>query len=198
MDAEFYRAALPEPFTILGVRLRPFSLGHAILFTRFDVQFLQDDARPLESDFILGLILCACRYEQAVEVFEDPDFDKTVRKWRRKTKGVDLDKAISLFYDYLNVHIGFLPFFCRPDGISATIEAPFEQVVRVTLMSKMHRTETDVMNMPYGLAVWDYVTLKAIEGNITILDRPAEALRRSAADAFDKKWRERNGIAPSN
>lgn len=192
MDAAFYRAALPEPFRICGVKLRPFSLGHAILFKRFQIPFLDDEGEPTFNDFVTAIILCACRYEEAIEVFQDIKFDRTLRKWMKKLRGIDVNAKVKLFYDYLSEHVDCVPLYSRSEN-GSPMDAPFEQVVKLTLMSKCGRTETEVLNLPYSLAIWDYLTFKAMEGQVTLLDRDNETQRRNMADKFDLNWRKRNG-----
>jgi len=196
MDAAFYRAALPEPFTICKVTLRPFSLGHAILFKRCGLPFLDNSDEPTKSDFINALILCACRYEEAVEVFQDPNFYKTLKRWIKRVGTINLEEKVNLFYDYLKYHLDNVPLFARPEH-GAPVEAPFEQVIKVTLMSKCNRTESEALNMPYSLAVWDFLTFKAIDNQIQLLDRGNEAIRREDADKFHEKWKARINGRPS-
>ena len=40
---DYLHSIIPEPVTILGQELRPFSLGHYLLLNRLDCAFLSDD-----------------------------------------------------------------------------------------------------------------------------------------------------------
>lgn len=58
---EFAAALLPDTWTVLGRRLQPFSMGHALLFKKIGLLFEPD----LLPDFVLAVELCARSFRHA-------------------------------------------------------------------------------------------------------------------------------------
>ena len=59
---DYFLSAAPEPWQILGLTLRPFSIGHYIKLRRLDCGFVADESRALAlSDLVLGIIVCSMR-----------------------------------------------------------------------------------------------------------------------------------------
>jgi hypothetical protein len=67
MGATYANAVIREGFTILGLPLRDFSLGHWLLMRRFACGFAEDEAKrspqELIADFILAVVICSLTYE---------------------------------------------------------------------------------------------------------------------------------------
>jgi len=58
--ASYHDAAFPEPWQVLGLRLRPFSLGHYLKLRRLGCAFVADDTqRATIGDLLLGVIVCS-------------------------------------------------------------------------------------------------------------------------------------------
>ena len=58
-------AALPQPYRILGLRLRPFSLGHYLLLSRHDCAFVASESRPAtRADLVLACLVCSMRFDE--------------------------------------------------------------------------------------------------------------------------------------
>lgn len=60
----FTAAALPEPYVILGLSLRPFCLGHYIWLRRLECSFVSSEpAQPTRDDLILACLVCSMPFE---------------------------------------------------------------------------------------------------------------------------------------
>ena len=81
---DFYQAAVPDGWQILGVRLKPLSLGHLILLHRYESAFVVGGI-PTEADLVLSVLICSRTYEDAIDLVESGQ----VRK-----EGKKLDKAL--------------------------------------------------------------------------------------------------------
>jgi len=70
---EYASACYPGHTTILGLTLKPFSLGHYILMKRFGCAYAAEGESKLDfGDFLLGLIICSKTYEENVEFWNAP------------------------------------------------------------------------------------------------------------------------------
>ena len=82
MNAAFLTAAIPEPFTILGRNLKPFSLGHELLFQRFGVNFsVESKDAPRYEDLILGVLLCSQEFDQALLSLQSRGLPHRIKFW---------------------------------------------------------------------------------------------------------------------
>ena len=56
-------ATVPQPCRILGTVLRPFCLGHHLIFKRLNLPFAGNhEADAGEEDILIGIAVCAGRY----------------------------------------------------------------------------------------------------------------------------------------
>jgi hypothetical protein len=57
---DYFSAAYPEPWQILGVNLRPFSVGHYLKLKRLNCAFVADgESLASVGDLLLGVIICS-------------------------------------------------------------------------------------------------------------------------------------------
>jgi hypothetical protein len=76
---------LPNPYTILGVKLEPYSLGHYLIMQRFDCAFVSDDTNRCGGieDLLLGIAICSRTYDDFLAfIRDDAKFDAWMKAWR--------------------------------------------------------------------------------------------------------------------
>jgi hypothetical protein len=186
----YFSAAVPEPHTILGLRLRPFSLGHRILLKRIGNAFLSPEGRASEApvkitydDLASAVFICAHTWKENLEALHDLDgTQKFMRAWQRKLSGqtgwkywlglrapalIDLPGKAKAFSAYLADGESHPSYHFEPGG---EMDCPIEQIVKATLLSQTSLTEDEIMDRSWSLCLWDYLTLKAINGDINFID----------------------------
>jgi len=96
---QYVKASVPEPYTILGLRLRPFALGHFLLMRRFGCAYAEDRERAMSNpsdlikDFIMALVICSLTYEDFLEAISS---DKLVVSSKRfKWFGAEVQRVVS-------------------------------------------------------------------------------------------------------
>lgn len=179
----FYLAAIPEPRTILGLRLRPLSLGHIILLHRLESAYVCG-GKPDFSDLSLSILICASTYEEGLSHLDNPDLYSELRRWSRKLTGddkwtvrlgfrkpkqIDFEEKHKAFSDYIADGSKLPNYHFNPSDFTQ-IACPSAQIVKVTLMREMKFTEPEMLNRSWALCLWDFVTLKAISGSIKMMD----------------------------
>lgn len=186
MDAAYLKAAVPEPFTILGKALKPFSLGHEILFQRFGNRFsIENDitSNPAQiDDLLLGVYICARRYVNTptLDGFRVPF---RVRMAGRIFGERYFSKALERFGDYIKSHTSIPDFYTKSKGDDDAIQeigAPTIQSVKVSLMSNLGLSEDEALNTQVSLAFWNHLTWLEGQGGIQIIDE-AEMKRQEEA-----------------
>lgn len=194
MSAEFYTAAIPEPVAILGVRLRPFSLGHVLLLNRFGNAFGAGGTSPAIEDLIQAIVICSQRYADALAEMDNPKLPEIVAAWQRKlaprnrlgfrVAGLGFSPAVEIlrFAEYVRAGSSFPLFTVKESHQGEAMGVPMVQSVKVLLQSKMGFSEAEVLDRPWGLCLWDYFTLNAMEGHCKIMDRDEYQNARANAD----------------
>ncbi len=81
----YSHAAVPEPYRILGLKLKPFCLGHYLLMKRFDCAFVSPgEKRAGLPDLILGLLICSMGYLDFLTFIESKGFEREISRWSHK------------------------------------------------------------------------------------------------------------------
>ncbi len=192
---QFFRAAIPEPFTVLGLKLRPFSAGHIILLHRIESAFVIGGPQLLP-DLISSVFLCSLNFRDGWDSLDNRAVDKFMRKWQRKIGHFDFLDKCKLFARYI-AEGSEEPGWQSPEG-GGTIDAPKVQVVRCALLSKTNITEAEFLDRPWGLSLWDYYTLYALEGAVTLLDKSKVLAARDAAIRVAEILKARRGAPCQN
>ncbi len=182
MSAGYLLAAIPEPFTVLGQRLKPFCLGHELLFQRFNISFAvgAEDA-PEYSDLIAGVLICANTYEDGLDDLTSRWLPLKLRFWGWRCGNFDVGEKIRLFQDYIDAHTK-QPEYTRDGGESSEPGAPFIQSLKVTQMSEFGMSESEALNTPFSVALWNYLTLQENKGAIHIVNDADRERWKIAAD----------------
>ena len=172
-NAAYFLAAVPEPVTCLGVKLKPLTLGHVILLHRFESRFVIGGQPDLE-DLILSLVICSREYADAIRLL-----DSSRCKWLLKWWGFKAWLAIKAGHDLVRSMLQFkyyyetadkIPKFEIEDNDGNPISTPFVLSVKLALQSGLHQSEEEALNKPWGMALFEYIAHRSIaKGDLRIL-----------------------------
>lgn len=105
--ANYSAAAYPEPFTILGLRLKPLSLQHYLLMHRFDVAFVAEGNATADfSDLVMGVLICSKHWRDGEfeDFIESDKWEEEIQQWGERvgllTKEEKLER-LRLFEKYI-------------------------------------------------------------------------------------------------
>lgn len=213
MTDEFYLAAVPdEQPRMLGLQLRPLSLGHLILLHRYGSNFVSETPKdPGFEDLAISILVCSMTYRKGVELMHQDLFQK-MWKWHDRITGcnrwlvrlgwkkpnlINLREECEKFARYLKDN-SKVPYYSFDPGDFREMHCPAVQHVRVKLMRDLHFTEDQLMDRPWIACMWDYVTLKACDGEVTMQNRDdfedaMEAGRKLAQMIAEGKVKPRGG-----
>jgi hypothetical protein len=179
----YCHSAIPEPYTILGVKLLPFSLGHYFLMARFDCGFIDEDPerRGDFTDFLLAVAICSRTYEQFIEFIKDEkEFNKWCRAWGNHVKRLLKDNKVDIlgklleFKQYMkhglpnNEDIKY--WNTKESDDAKKSGAHWTQALYTTLISKCGYTDDKALNGPMAKAMWDYLKYVENEGMIQLME----------------------------
>lgn len=203
MDRDFFAAAIQEPTTILGVRLRPFSLGHLIILQRLKSAFVTDGEEMTIHDLALSVLVCSLPYTEGCALFNRTDLPKFFLNWHsqliggwrarwgfRKPIVIDYPKKVREFSDYLS-RGSQVPCYSYDPGKFSAMECPSVQIVKVTLMRDMHIPEAELMDRPWAICLWDFVTLRALAGQVDMVNSDAIKTAQESGERLAESLRKR-------
>lgn len=79
-----FRAAIPEPYRVLGLKLKPFSLGHYFILHRHGCAFVSDEpATATREDLVFAVLVCSMTAKEFESWWSSP-----LLKWPAKIRSV--------------------------------------------------------------------------------------------------------------
>jgi len=193
--SDYYSAAIPEPFTICKLRLKPYSLGHIILLHRVDSAFVTGGDAGLE-DLITSVFLCSQSYEDGVKALDNPKLPKFMKSWQRQLGSFNVKAKMADFAAYIEAH-SKSPLFKFEVGKTKANHCPVAQLVKMALLSETNLTETEILNRSWSLCLWDFVTLRTMAGKVDMMNPTAINDAQAIADKLQAKFNTRTPVCPS-
>lgn len=198
-DSAYYRSAIPEPRTVLGLPLRPFCLGHLIILTRFESPILLDPATAISSDLLFAVFVCSRSYEDCLEALSSGEVFAWVADWSRQltrptflqkiglrpASSIDWAAKFKSFAEYVAEASKHPTFSVEDNGRIRSLAQPLPAIVRTTLLAKTSLSDKEILNRPWGLALTEYLTIRAMEGVIQLTDSDAIEAARRAAEEYE-------------
>ena len=151
-------AMVPEPCRILGTTLRPFCLGHHLLFKRLNLEVLEHAAAALP-----GIFICAgASYEATLNSLLRETWEPEFKAWSAQVKKLHkgrvgvMESAADAFLTYLADGYRLPPLLQWDGGVG--LSAPWECALKCTLV-KNGFSESEVLNGYLPGRRYDYYTL---------------------------------------
>lgn len=190
-DGKYYLAAIPEPHTILGLRLKPFSAGHILLLHRTENAFVTNEDvndEQLEAHLATAIFICAHDFAGGLASLDSKATLAFMTRWKRKIGAFNLAEKVKAFTAYLQQGSTVPSYLSKHDSVGGRIDLPTVQLVKVTLLKAFGgMTEAEFLNRPWGLSLWDFVTIKATEGAVDVVDSDAIANAQAVADEMQAR-----------
>lgn len=180
MSASYAKAAIPEPHTILGQRLRPFSLGHYLILSRFDSPFLAENGAAIDrNDLIFAVMVCAMDYQEFFDFMQSPKHEEKIRAWGNAVGLFDVEAKIMAFHAYLLSGMKAPKFWDEGEGKPKPSGTHWSQSMILTLTGKLGYTHREVLNCPLTKAISDYLRHHEEQGAVRIMTDEEIALVES-------------------
>ena len=179
--AEF-QAAMPEPHVILGLRLRPLSLGRYRLLKRFDSPFVSDDVKELDlptvtSELFFALVICGLPCREFADLETSGKLHRQLRRWgRRVRKYIKREKYFSIlekaeaFKRYLAEGSNVPWVIMEKQGNGEVSPTHWSHTIEVMLRSKAGWTLAEIEEEPLTKALADFFKYMESEGAVKLVD----------------------------
>lgn len=168
INAAFHLEAVPEPCRILGLRLKPLSLGHYILMQKFQCAFVADTptAATLD-DLLLGVLICSMSYAEFLEFLDQEDFNAEILEWGRRAGAFDLNEKSRRFLDYIKAGSALPPYWEESPGTAGG--GHWSLALKVALTSELGYTHDEALNLPLVEGFLDYFKLAENRGLVRLM-----------------------------
>jgi hypothetical protein len=168
---------VPEPCQVAGTPLRPFCLGHHLLFRRLGLPFANAPMAEAARDaIIIGIVVCAARFEDTLEAFLSGDWPRVMARWRKRVAGpwwkprkVDWAEAEMLFRAYLQDGYKRPPVLRHETAGGVFLTAPWEVLLKVRLVMAGFN-EMEVLNGYLPGRWYDYFTALELDAAAKLKD----------------------------
>jgi hypothetical protein len=172
-EAAFARAALPAPCQVLGMALKPFSLGHEVYLER-ENRYPKPETRILETplSLIKAVLICCQSWEELQGMTSDWLLDLKLWIWKRRLRKTDWPGELRAFEVYRQE--GSLEFplsdIVRPGSGSGPRPpgTPFLLRLHQFLVIRMRMEEVEAWDYPLGLAKMQWAAYWEEEGGLQI------------------------------
>jgi hypothetical protein len=168
MSAAYANAAIPEPYRILGLRLKPLCLGHYLHMARFNVGFVSEDSVSATiDDLVLGVLICSKTYQEFLDFLEQDDVEEQVKSWGAKCIQMDVPAKVKLFLDYITQGSVMPKYWDEGSGQSSG--AHWTQSVKLILTSELGYTNGEALNIPLTQAFADFFKFCESKGTVRLM-----------------------------
>jgi len=167
---EYLQSVIPTPYTILGRRLRPLSIGHILLMQFQELAYVsEEEIKATMDDLIAGVLICSMRFREYQEFLQLEDLGHELKRAGQALDLTELPEKFRLFAEYLDQGTES-PEIEIPETVQNNIllGTPWLQSLRICLMAKLHVGPEETFDYPYRQALWDCFSLREAEGKLTI------------------------------
>jgi len=186
---------VPPPRVIAGTELRPFCLGHHLLFKALGLPFAgnhEADAGP--EDIFVGIAVCGLSYDETLSAIHRGTWPDTLARWRKRVSGpwwnprlLDYDEIEAQFREHLADGYSMPPTW-RYDGKNGLeLTTPWELLLKSRLVQAGY-SEAEVINGYLPARWYDYfadIEIKAADTcadlkmwrKVFVTQKDAEALK---------------------
>lgn len=165
------QAALPAPAVVLGMLLRPYSLGHDLHLIREGNPLSAGSPFASQDHLVQAVFICCHSWDEMRRAPHDPFIGPKLWLWRRRARKLDFKAELQNFIDYQRD--GSLEF--KLSDIAHTDRktprapgAPFLLRLHAFLMTHLRLTESQAWDYPYGLATMRWECHWEQEGGLDI------------------------------
>lgn len=163
---------VPVPCRILGTALRPFSLGHHVLFAGLRLPYADNPAADGTAlEFLQAVFVCAHSYEETLEGQFDGTWAAAFEHWQAAVMATNPDFAAGqdLFRRHLLAGYRMAPVWRHISRGDCAFSAPWEMLLKVRLVTAGF-TVVEVMNGYLPERWYDYFTAMELRMAETITD----------------------------
>lgn len=195
--SDYAESFVPKRYVILGVELKPLSLGHYLLMRKFGSNFATDEdgATVGYDDFMLSLVICSMSYNEFLDFIDNKEYGRPVKKWyapwcvdnnyfintlkkqgkklakrikKEKISMNDLKAKMDMFVQYLKEGTE-TPKYWDGENEGKESGAHWSQSVFTTAISELNYTRNEALNTPLRQLFNDFFKYAESQGSVQLM-----------------------------
>lgn len=181
--AQYASTVFPDGYTVLGVRLRPMTIGHALLLTRIGsplAPFAAPAGRdPTLQDLVIALWVCSRPCSAAASGLQRSrtGWWMRLREWSvRWAYWRRIDRALHGWVAYMRACCSGPMLWVKQD--SAPSKVPILQTLLLHRQHRMGESRAAAMETPVAVALWDLAAYAVGTGAVDLVDDDEQELMR--------------------
>lgn len=193
--SDYFLAIMPETVTVLGLTLKPLSLGRYRLLSRYKVAYVSDHiAEATFRDLILGVLICSKSVAEFNQLINSPKASKQIEKWAKKALYPICNGylAMSEFKQFIENNSKSPRYFEEANSGGKTSGAHWSQTCEVVLRGQLGWSKEEVDEEPLNKAIYDFYKHMEQQGCVSLMspeeiieaDRPPTAEEDAAIASF--------------
>lgn len=190
--ADYFQSSFPAPWVVLGLDLRPFSLGHYIKLRALECAFVSDATEQATlGDLLIGVIVChfstdpdpsadpfwnwlnrPARFNLLAWLFRKTPLtpaEREVYKMGKKLGKIDFAEKVKLFSDYIKAHTQEPGYWKLKEEGDSRSGAHWSHAVVSALCSECGYTQREALNAPMNRALQDYYRAAENHGHVRLM-----------------------------
>jgi len=180
----FGTALIPANYTICGVKLLPFSLGHYILLQQTYNPIVSNDVQemPLADTlywFFQAILICALPYEDNIAIMNDDkrwselceQFTVNLKKNMDADPSWNIYNKLKLFKDYINFYMD-IPIYTEEKSSKKEQPSGTDWLQNIYLtFKKLGYKESEIINMNFRKLFYEWCSYAEAEGAIKVWNK---------------------------
>lgn len=186
---DYFQRVFPEPFQILGLKLKPLSLGRYRLLHRFNCAFVADEARKASfDDLLIGVLICSMEVSEFLQWCASESFGKDIQRWRKRIfpypwiglipfigkkwrarKAPNIAHKMALFQRYIKQSEDIPAYWDETENQSAAT-SHWSHSMEIALRSELGWSEQEINEQPLSKAMADFFKLLESHNQIRLID----------------------------
>jgi hypothetical protein len=180
----YKNAILPNKFTICGVELKPFCLGHLMLLEHLGNPIINIEETDMKMEdaiywFFHALLVCGLSYEDNIKILEDDNkykkmstsFCVNLMNQMKNEPDWNLPFKLSLFKKYIKYYMDMPIYTNEGKGDEGTPSGSDWKMNIMLIFRKMGYKEDDILNMNFKKLFYEWTAYAEAEGSIIVINK---------------------------
>lgn len=164
ISRDYLDAVISKPFRVMGMALKPFSVGHVLLLEYINSPVARGADMSIE-DLANAIMICSMTFEQNIESWKSKGLRYSKRIWGERVGMPDMEKVTECYKEYLDYYMRWPNI--DNDDCHGKAGSPGPALMIDVLMD-IGYSESEALNMPYNRAAWCVCARQERIGAITV------------------------------
>ncbi len=182
-DEAYLASLFPNRFRAFRWGLKDFTLGHCLLLNWLESPFVVPDKDIRPADISLFIAVCSRRYLRARRMIYSPLRAWSIRRYYVPARF--LMATLAEITEYIR-HFSNGPK-CWSEGTGKARGTYFYGMVKVTLMAKLHLTESQALEKSLPSALHDYAGVLEMDNRLQVVGSEQEDAMAAAKALAERK-----------